>query len=250
MDIELREKGKSVVDHSKDGQRREGVVRQAFKAKREFQVEALKRCPKRKGAFAVELFAGKGTSPVATVKGLRHLAIEISPTLAKAYKRRNPKATVLATSWKKALKSHHEEIKKADVALLEVDPFGHPFTALKAFLKVNRPNKPMLALVTYGYLFEQVNSKKGEFTRETAWNRLKAEVRKAARGAGCSVQALGWSVPERVGVRTTSKVIYGAFSIKSLSNKDSHLSKLKSGDKPMRDVAKVEDVWDWIDLLI
>lgn len=251
--VELEMRQGSAVDHSKDAARRAGVVRQAFKAKRAFQLEALKRAPIRKGGLAVELFAGKGTSPVAALKGLRHFAIEIKQSLASAYKRRNPQAKVLATSWSKALKAHHDRIKKADVCVLDVDPFGHPFAALKSFLSINKPTKPMLTLVTYGYLFEQLTSKKGEFTRETAWSRLQAQVRKAARGAGCSVQALGWSVPERVGVRTTSKVVYGAFSIKALSNKSSHLPKLASGSTPMRDHSKVDKAdceWDWIDLLI
>lgn len=233
--------GRSVVDHTRDKDRRDSVVRQAFKAKRAFQAAVLKKCPKRKNGFAVELFAGAGQSPVAKLAGLRHLAVEVNAATAKLYKRRNPGAKVIADTWQSALKTHHDEIVKADVCVLEVDPFGRPFEATKAFLKLNQPDNVMLALVTYGYLFEQV---KLGFTRAKAWKVLRAEMRKACRSAKCTVRPLGFSAPERVGVRATSKVIYGAFSIKGVDNKGSHLQSLASGNTPFRDTKVDKSDWD------
>jgi len=133
--------------------------------------------PRRRGGVALELFAGAGHSVIAGIKGLKHIAVEPDAKRAGAYKRRHAGAQVFTEKWEKALPKIG--LDKLDLCAVDIDPFGHPFEAIKALFKSASIRQPMLLMVTYGWMNERM---KAGMDGPGAVAKMDSAVRSAARG--------------------------------------------------------------------
>jgi 2'-5' RNA ligase len=99
--------------------------------KTEFYKMALQSAPERAGACAVEFFAGRGSSPISGVSGLKHIGVDKDESAVKAYKKKHPKAEVVCGDSVKMLPGGL--LIDEDIAIADFDASGKPHDVIKAF---------------------------------------------------------------------------------------------------------------------
>lgn len=183
----------------------------------------LRNAPKRAKGYAVELFAGIGNSDVARLSGLRHIAVEKDPAMAKRYKANHKSAEVFAGSWEAFIKENAERLPGIDTCVLDLDPTGGQFEALAAYLKAAKPTGTMLVFTTRGHLNERLRSKMNLAKSGPA---LCRKIVSVAKRFACEAQLVGWT-PAFDG----AAVVYGAFSIRGAGSRTPYIPALPDAKK-------------------
>jgi len=171
----------------------------------------------------LEMYAGSGKSALANA-GRRVVAIDKESAMIRAYKQRHPRARVETGDCLDVVKTLGSE----RFAVVDIDPSGEPFAAVKAALSTINLVSPALLFTTHGYLNAKVRE---GITREKAWTDLQRETSGEAKTASLSCKALGWSYASHWGGAT----IYGAFS---LAKNTAHLESPIDSEMPFPEQVK------------
>jgi len=158
----------------------------------------------RKGGVVLELFAGTGRSECALKKDAEHLAVEADPARARAYRKKHPKAQVHVSDNIKFMEEF--DVCAQPVTVIDFDASGSPFKAFEKYCSLCKNQKPVLALLTWGYVWFSLN--KGGWNREKAWSMMKKEASRIAKTNGKEAKPLGWSWST-----LSAHVVHGAFSL-------------------------------------
>ena len=126
------------------------VARKSPPERRELSEKMMGKIPIREGGVSLEVFGGCGDALAAHLKGLKHVAIEKDEKHAALYKKRHPGTEVHHGKWEKILPDL--PLGEMDLCMLDVDPYGEPFEALKVIAAKAAIKKPCMLFTTFGFL--------------------------------------------------------------------------------------------------